>query len=840
MPRRRRSAGLARYRARSATATSSSFSVASSGNSAVPGADRDRRPDVLGQPHDRGADPLDHLAHRPARDARQEHGELVAAVAVDAVPIPQRAGHRGRDPSQQRVALGVAVPVVVGLERVEVQHQQPERLLACDQQPDLALERAVVAQAGERVVLGLGHHGPVRLGVAEGDRGLRREQLDQLELVLAEVRLDPAHAREVEGADDVARTEQRAHEHRLGLLGRARDLERPVVEMGVVGEHGLAAVDRPAGDPRIQRALVLEDHLRVAVAGEHGAPHLDRAVDAVDGQGVVRDHDLERVGDHLEHAARVEGGEQALVDLEQPALALEAVVQLVLLAADLPERLGVDHRLGRVAGEDLERPLVVLAELVVANLGHDDHAEHPRLVRHRHQQHRLHDVVRAELDAARVGARVAEADGLVVLRNPAGQALTGPEPQHLAVERADPRDLAVVRDRLAHPGHRVDGVDPDGVVADQPVGLGHDRVADLLDVLDPVEPGRELLDGAQPRGALADRREQPRVRERRRHLVRERGAQLELVGGPVVRGAVVEHQQPDVVVAEQQRDEVDGPEPEPFVDRAEAGGRGGVRDHDRPPLAHRAQPHDVLVLVHGRDDVDELLAQVAARDQLERLAARLELPQAGGIGAEQLLRGIEDVLEHGVDLERAADLGHDAAQGDRPCLLRAGVSGSPRASRGAGSPGRCAVVQGDCHATGRGYPLRALRLPRGTGGHTGCVGRQRTRAWPGRTIGRSYQRAAGLHEWGMAERGPVLAAASAPAQRGRGRPNTRHRSRPTMWRRSPAIPGSPRATGTVHSARCHSEWLTDTSIADRGMWCPDQGGISAFRRIWGTRVVGTT
>ncbi len=46
---------------------------------------------------------------RAARDARQQDRELVAAVAVDAVPVADRAGHRGRDPRQQRVALGVPV-----------------------------------------------------------------------------------------------------------------------------------------------------------------------------------------------------------------------------------------------------------------------------------------------------------------------------------------------------------------------------------------------------------------------------------------------------------------------------------------------------------------------------------------------------------------------------------------------------------------------------------------------------------------------------------------------------------------------------------------------------------
>ena len=98
-------------------------------------------------------------------------------------------------------------------------------------------------------------------------------------------------------------------------------------------------------------------------------------------------------------------------------------MELVLLAADLPERLGVDHRLGRVAGEDLERPLVVLAELVEAHLGHDDHAEHARLVA-TSAPASIDSATWSvpELQAAGIGARVAEADRLVVLRRPSRSA----------------------------------------------------------------------------------------------------------------------------------------------------------------------------------------------------------------------------------------------------------------------------------------------------------------------------------------------------------------------------------------------------------------------------------
>ena len=122
---------------------------------------------------------------------------------------------------------------------------------------------------------------------------------------------------------------------------------------------------------------------------------------------------------------------QPLVDLEQAALALEPVVELLLLAADLPERLGVDERLRRVAGEDLERPLVVLVELVVARLGQDDHAQDARLVGHRDDEHRLRVAPLADLSPARVGGGVAEADRAVVLGDPTRQALADRDPQHV-------------------------------------------------------------------------------------------------------------------------------------------------------------------------------------------------------------------------------------------------------------------------------------------------------------------------------------------------------------------------------------------------------------------------
>ena len=178
--------GLARYSARSATRPARPWSavVREAGD-----ADADRStcgpPVVVGQLGDAAADPLGDLVGAPV-GARQDDGELVAAVAVGAIAGAGGRPHRARRPDEERVAGRVAAGVV---ERLEARRgpssgprtarpPTPARRLA-----ELALEGAVVAQAGERVALGPDLDRAVGLGVLEGDRGLAGEQLGQLELV---------------------------------------------------------------------------------------------------------------------------------------------------------------------------------------------------------------------------------------------------------------------------------------------------------------------------------------------------------------------------------------------------------------------------------------------------------------------------------------------------------------------------------------------------------------------------------------------------------------------------------------------------------------------------------
>ena len=129
----------------------------------------------------------------------------------------------------------------------------------------------MVAQPGQRVVLGLDLDLVVGLGVAERDRRLGREELRELELVLAVVGLRPAHPADVQRAQDLAVGHERDDDHRLRLEWRPGDLDGARVEVGVVREDRLAMVDRPAGEPDAERRVVVEDQLGEPVAGDERA-----------------------------------------------------------------------------------------------------------------------------------------------------------------------------------------------------------------------------------------------------------------------------------------------------------------------------------------------------------------------------------------------------------------------------------------------------------------------------------------------------------------------------------------------------------------------------------------
>jgi hypothetical protein len=85
---------------------------------------------------------------------------------------------------------------------------------------------------------------------------------------------------------------------------------------------------------------------------------------------------------------------------------------------------------------------------------------------------------------------------------------------------------------------RVEPVDADRVAVDQPADLGHDGLADGLDVAKLVEPQAQLVDRGEPVGERPDRRVEAGVLHGRGQLAGEAGGQAQVADGPWMRPAM--------------------------------------------------------------------------------------------------------------------------------------------------------------------------------------------------------------------------------------------------------------------------------------------------------------
>ena len=84
--------------------------------------------------------------------------------------------------------------------------------------------------------------------------------------------------------------------------------------MRLVGEHGAAVGDRPAGDPLAVRDRARHHLLGPRAAREHGDELAPLLVGLVDVQVLVRDEIAERVGDAVEQRLRALLGEHLVED----------------------------------------------------------------------------------------------------------------------------------------------------------------------------------------------------------------------------------------------------------------------------------------------------------------------------------------------------------------------------------------------------------------------------------------------------------------------------------------------------------------------------------------------
>ena len=562
----------------------------------------------------------------------------------------------------------MAAGVVEALERVEVEHQERERAALGGRRdiPELALERAMVAQPGERVVLGPNGHRAVDLGILEGQRRLAGEQLDELELVLAEVGLLAAHPSDVERADDLAGNADRDDDHRLRLGRRARDLDRARIAEGIVGEDPFAIGDDPAADPDLDRPGVVEDHLGEAVASDDCPPDARLEVAAIDRERVVRHDRLQGVGDHLEDALRVAGRDQALVDLEQPALAGDLMLELAALAVELVELGRVDDRLGGIAGKDRQGRLVLASESVAPDRRQDDDRVDVVLEADRNREKGLGGDRQEATQRARVARPVADEDGRVVGGRPAGQPLADRTAEHGRVRRARAAEHAPERDGFAPAGVVIDPIDADRVVVDQPLGALDDQLGHLGKVAGPVEPDRQVLDRLEPGGQGAHRLVEPGVAHRGRHLVGQAASEGGLLAGPGTGRVLVEDEQPDGLVSEDHRSEARAPDPVPGVEIADVIGRRvdqGVGEGHDVAGPDRAEPGGRRVRGQGRDPGEDLVRHPVLSGEAERVTTLgVVQPQPDPRQREEVNRVRDRVAEQGLEIDLAAHLGRKAAQ----------------------------------------------------------------------------------------------------------------------------------------------------------------------------------
>src|SRR6516164_9485579 len=106
---------------------------------------------------DRLPDPLADLCAARCIDLRQQHGKLFTAIARSEVAgAPDLSRDDSRDGAQARVASRMAVFVVIGLEVIDIDHQQPDaRAIAIGPRPLFAqplVEAAAVGKPREAVL----------------------------------------------------------------------------------------------------------------------------------------------------------------------------------------------------------------------------------------------------------------------------------------------------------------------------------------------------------------------------------------------------------------------------------------------------------------------------------------------------------------------------------------------------------------------------------------------------------------------------------------------------------------------------------------------------------------
>ena len=151
-----------------------------------------------------------------------------------------------------------------------------------------------------------------------------------------------------------------------------------------------------------------------------------------------------------------------------------------------------------MTGEHLEQAQVVLIELVEAELGDDDRADHARPVVKRHREQRFIDRFRARNRLRELALRgVARQNGLAGGHDVTRDAVADWNLEH--IHRLARRRGEIPAERDRHDHVTVDDEHATVVVIDQRAQLVGDRHADLADIVQAVQLAREALQHLQVR-----------------------------------------------------------------------------------------------------------------------------------------------------------------------------------------------------------------------------------------------------------------------------------------------------------------------------------------------------
>ena len=196
--------------------------------------------------------------------------------------------------------------------------------------------------------------------------------------------------------------------------------------------------------------------------------------------------DARRLGDGaVEHVVEALGARELARELEQ-GLGTLGFAPLRLVEARVLERNG------RVAGEHLEQAQVLFVELVEAELGDDDRADHAHAVVERNGQQRLVDQLRPRNRLSELAVRRVSGEHRGARRDDvARDAVADLHLEHVHRRRRRCREISAECDR--HDLVSLDDEHAAVVVVDQRAELVRDRQTDLAHVVEAVQlPGEAL------------------------------------------------------------------------------------------------------------------------------------------------------------------------------------------------------------------------------------------------------------------------------------------------------------------------------------------------------------